>query len=67
MVFSCVEKEFCVLVHAQTDSKKTVQRVFMRKFFKKSSTTMQILTWQKNSKTKAVCAASCLGGARVPT
>ena len=66
MVFSCIEKVFCV-GSCSKNSKKTVQRVFMKDFSKKSPTTMQSLPWQKNSRTKADCVASCLGGARVPT
>ena len=56
MVFTSREKAFCVLEYARTNSKKTEQRAFVRKFSKKSPTAKQIWSWKKNSKTKAVCA-----------
>ena len=50
MVFSSIEKAFCVLEYAQTNLNKTVQHAFMKEFSKKSLTTMQIWTRQKKFK-----------------
>ena len=47
MVFTSREKAFCVLEYARTNSNKTVQREFVRKFSKKSPTTKQIWSWKK--------------------
>ena len=42
MVFTSREKAFRVLEHARTNSNKTVQRAFVRKFSRKSPTAKQI-------------------------
>ena len=47
MVFTSREKAFCVLEYARTNSNKTVQRAFVRKFSKKSPTAKQIWSWKK--------------------
>ena len=47
MVFANREMEFCVLEYARTNSNKTVQRAFVRKFSKKSPTAKQIWSWKK--------------------
>ena len=46
MVFTSREKTFCVLEYARTNSNKTVQRAFGRKFSKKSLTAKQICSWK---------------------
>ena len=40
-----IEKAFCVLEYARSQSNKTVQHVFVREFSKQSPTAMQIRTW----------------------
>ena len=50
-----------MLEHVKTNSNKTVQRAFVRRFSKKSPTAKQIRSWQKNSKTKTVCRAKGSG------
>ena len=47
MVFTSREKAFCVLEYARTNSNKTVQRAFVRKFSKKLPTVKQIWNWKK--------------------
>ena len=47
MVFTSREKAFCVLEYARTNSNKTVQRAFVRKFSKKPSTAKQIWSWKR--------------------
>ena len=47
MVFTSREKAFCVLKYARTNSNKTVQCAFVRKFSKKSPTAKQIWSWKK--------------------
>ena len=47
MVFTSREKTFCVLEYARTNSNKTVQRAFVRKFSEKSPTAKQIWSWKK--------------------
>ena len=41
---------FCVLGYAQTNSNKTVQCAFVRKFSEKSPTAKQIWSWKKKFK-----------------
>ena len=47
MVFTSRKKAFCLLEYAQTNSSKTVQRAFLRKFSKKSPAARQIWSWKK--------------------
>ena len=47
MIFTSSKKAFCELEYARTNSDKTVQRAFVRKFFKKSPTAKQIWSWKK--------------------
>ena len=47
MVFTSRKKAFCVLEYARTNSNKTVQRAFVRKFSKKSPTAKQIWSGKK--------------------
>ena len=47
MVFTSREKVFYVLEYAQTNSNKTVQGAFVKKFSKKSPTAKQIWSWKK--------------------
>ena len=47
MVFTSREKVFCVLEYAQTNSNKTAQPAFVKKFSKKSPTAKQIWSWKK--------------------
>ena len=47
MVFTSREKTFCVLEYARTNSNKTVQSAFVRKFSKKSPTAKHIWSWKK--------------------
>ena len=47
MVFTGTKKAFCVLEYARTNSNKTVQRAFGRKFSKKSPTAKQTWSWKK--------------------
>ena len=47
MVFTSREKALFVLEYARTNSNKTSQRAFVRKFSKKSPTAKQIWSWKK--------------------
>ena len=71
MVFTSREKAFCVLEYAQTNSNKTVQRAFVRKFSKKSPTAKQIWSWKKKFEDEGCTCREkgydSLGGARLTT
>ena len=65
MVFSSIEKAFCVLEYAQTNSNKTVQRAFVRKF-SKSPTAKQIWSWKKKFEDEG-CLCRATGSGRQAT
>ena len=66
MVFTSREKAFCVLEYARTNSNKTVQRAFVRKFFKKSPTAKQIWSWKKKFEDEG-CLSRAKGSGRPAT
>ena len=66
MVFTSREKTFCVLEYARTNSNKTVQRAFVKKFYKKSPTAKQIWSWKKKFEDEG-CLCSAKGSGRPAT
>ena len=66
MVFTSREKAFCVLECARTNSNKTVQRAFVRKFFMKSPTAKKIWSWKKKFEDKG-CLCRAKGSGRPAT
>ena len=66
MVFTSREKAFCVLEYARTNSNKTVQRAFVRKFSKKSPTAKQIWSWKKKFEDEG-CLCRAKGSGRPAT
>jgi len=70
MVFTSREKAFCVLEYARTNSNKTVQHAFVRWFMSPSSCKCKRAQTKNHYRTEDSYprhAASCLGGARLPT
>ena len=66
MVFTSREKAFCVLEYARTNSNKTEQRAFVRKFTKKSPTAKQIWSWKKKFEDEG-CLSRAKGSGRPAT
>lgn len=65
MTFTRNEKAFCVLEYARTQSNKSVQRAFLRKFNKNAPTGKQIWTWHKKFKEEG-CLCRAKGSGRPP-
>ena len=66
MMFISIEKAFCELEYAGTNSNKTVQRAFVRKFSKKSPTAKQIWNWEKKFEDEG-CMCRAKGSGRPAT
>ena len=66
MVLTSREKSFCVSEYARTNLNKTVQRAFVRKFSKKSSTAKQIWSWKKKFEDEG-CLCRAKGSGRPAT
>ena len=66
MAFASRKKAFCVLEYARTNSNKTAQRAFVRKFSKKSPTAKQIWSWKKKFEDKG-CLCRAKGSGRPAT